>query len=306
MTNSKQMKDVMGTLTEIISLVKYSPKRENLPGNIKDLIHFESLHTDDEIEVAPTLDKLSATRWTVRGNAYKKIEISYLSMMKLWDVLLATGKLDSEVRAGIVGVQDQMLKFQFFYGLNLSQPLFAISDNLSKTLQKESLSVLRCLHLAELTIKTYKKMRSDEEAELFFKTVSKKALDYPIINKAALPCKRKRPTYGSLDNFFQVEGYSNSANTYHPTIQEQYFREQYFENLNLIKSSMKYRFNQPNFKAFLKMEQLLLNIILDNNYEDELAYLINAYKGDIDPMQVQTELFSMSTMFQGSKIFQIY
>ena len=56
------MKDVMGTVTEIISLAKYSPKRKNLLGNIKDLIHFESLHTDDEIEVAPTLDKLSATR----------------------------------------------------------------------------------------------------------------------------------------------------------------------------------------------------------------------------------------------------
>ena len=56
MTNSKQMKDVMGTVTEIISLVKYSPERENLLGNIKDLIHFESLHTGDEMEVAPTLD----------------------------------------------------------------------------------------------------------------------------------------------------------------------------------------------------------------------------------------------------------
>ena len=56
MTNSKQMKDVMGTVTEIISLVKYSPKRENLLGNIKDLVHFESLHTDDEIELAPTLE----------------------------------------------------------------------------------------------------------------------------------------------------------------------------------------------------------------------------------------------------------
>ena len=56
MTNSKQMKDVMGTVTEIISLVKYSPERENLLGNIKDLIHCESLHTGDEMEVAPTLD----------------------------------------------------------------------------------------------------------------------------------------------------------------------------------------------------------------------------------------------------------
>ena len=67
------MKDVMGTVTEIISLAKYSPKRENLLGNIEDLIHFQSLHTDDEIEVAPTLDKFSGTRWTVHGNAYKKI-----------------------------------------------------------------------------------------------------------------------------------------------------------------------------------------------------------------------------------------
>ena len=45
------------------------------------------------------------------------------------------------------------------------------------------------------------------------------------------------------------------------------------------------------------MEQLLLNIILDNNYEGELAYVFNVYKDDIDPMQVQPEAFSMSTMF---------
>ena len=56
------------------------------------------------------------------------------------------------------------------------------------------------LYLAELTVETYQKMHSDEEAELFFKTVSKKALDYSFINKAALPRKRKRPNYGSLDN----------------------------------------------------------------------------------------------------------
>ena len=28
------MKDVMGTVTELISLVKYSPKRENMLGNL--------------------------------------------------------------------------------------------------------------------------------------------------------------------------------------------------------------------------------------------------------------------------------
>ena len=147
---------------------KYSPKRENLPGTIKDLIHFESLHTNDETELVPTLDKVSATRWTVRGNAYKKIDSNYLPLMKLWDVSLATCKLDSQVEARIIGVQNQMCEFQFFYGLNLSQRLVAISDNLSKTLQKESMSALSGLHLAELTVKTYQKMRLDKEAGPFF------------------------------------------------------------------------------------------------------------------------------------------
>ena len=128
------MKDVMVTVTEIISLVKYLPKRENLLGNIKDLIHFESLHTDDEIEEARTLDKLSATRCTLRGNAYKKIESNYFPLMKLCDVSLAAGQLDSEVKARIIRIQGQMCVFQFFYVLNLSQRLFAISDNLLKTL----------------------------------------------------------------------------------------------------------------------------------------------------------------------------
>ena len=47
------------------------------------------------------------------------------------------------------------------------------------------------------------------------------------------------------------------------------------------------------------MEQLLLNIILDNNY-DELAYVFNVCKDDIDPTQLQMEAFSVSTIFQGS------
>ena len=78
--------------------------------------------------------------------------------MKLCDVSLAAGKLDSEVKARFIGVQNQMCEFEFFYGLNLSRQLFAISDNLSKTLQKGSMSALSGLYLPELTVQTYQKM----------------------------------------------------------------------------------------------------------------------------------------------------
>ena len=49
---------------------------------------------------------LSATRWTVLANLYKKLESNYLPLMKLWDVSLAAGKLDSEVKGRITGVQN--------------------------------------------------------------------------------------------------------------------------------------------------------------------------------------------------------
>ena len=46
-------------------------------------------------------------------------------------------------------------------------------------------------------------MRSGKEAELFFKTISKKALDYPFINKAALTRKWKCQTMDLLINTFK-------------------------------------------------------------------------------------------------------
>ena len=113
MADSKLMKDVMGTVSEIICLVKYSPKRENLLGSIKDLLFFESQHADNKTDPAPALDKLSATRWTVRGNAYQKIQSNFDPLMKLWDVSLAAGKLDSDVKSRIIGVKSQMTEFQF-------------------------------------------------------------------------------------------------------------------------------------------------------------------------------------------------
>ena len=91
MTDSKQMNGVMGTIAKVISLVKHSPKRENLLGNIKNFIHFEFIHTDEEILL---LD----------GQFVEKMVSDYLPLMKLWDVSLAAGKLDSEVKARIIEI----------------------------------------------------------------------------------------------------------------------------------------------------------------------------------------------------------
>ena len=62
-TNKLKPNGCNGNWNQDYFISKVLTKRENLLENIKDLIHFKSLHTDDEIEVAPTLDKLSATQF---------------------------------------------------------------------------------------------------------------------------------------------------------------------------------------------------------------------------------------------------
>ena len=78
------MKDVLGDVAKIISLVKYSPEGENMLGNIKDLIHFESLYTDDKItfklkHIAIMQTHIVPLLWnnTSGNNILKTLPLSY-------------------------------------------------------------------------------------------------------------------------------------------------------------------------------------------------------------------------------------
>ena len=136
--NVKILNDVMGTVGEICVLVKFSPKRENMLGEIKSNVDAEideeALNDDDKV---PSLDKLCVTRWTVRAKCFEKVEMNYNALMKLWDECLREGGVNSDVKARIIGCKCQMSTFYFFFGLCLGHRLFSITDNLSKTLQPE-------------------------------------------------------------------------------------------------------------------------------------------------------------------------
>jgi len=69
------------------------------------------------------------------------------------------------------GEQSQMAQFDLLFGLKLCQCILKITDNLSKTLQKSSLSAAEAQHVAALTVTTIKKMRSEEDFDLFFKLI---------------------------------------------------------------------------------------------------------------------------------------
>ena len=67
----KILSEVMGTVGEIIILIKFSPKREKMLGVLNENIEVSRDGDQQEVfEKATALSKLSATRWTVRANAY--------------------------------------------------------------------------------------------------------------------------------------------------------------------------------------------------------------------------------------------
>ena len=66
----KILDDTMGTVEEICILVKFSPRREKMLGSIQDNFELES---DEDAGECSSLQKLSATRWTVRASSFLKI-----------------------------------------------------------------------------------------------------------------------------------------------------------------------------------------------------------------------------------------
>ena len=79
----------MGVSREIIDLIKYSPKLENLLGQLKDLIECDS----EEVIKVISLVKLSETRWTIRAECFRKVLDNYDILMSVWDHYLRNENL---------------------------------------------------------------------------------------------------------------------------------------------------------------------------------------------------------------------
>ena len=71
----------------------------------------------------------------------------------------------------------------------------SITDNLSKTLQRETISLTEGRETAIKTVETFKSMRNTDSADCFFKTVKQKAANHNFVNKPILPRKVKSSNY---------------------------------------------------------------------------------------------------------------
>ena len=130
--------------------------------------------------------------------------------------------VESDVRGKIIGCQAQIKKFDFFFGLNLSQRIFSHTDNLLETLQKAGMSATSGQHNANLTKDALKKIRNDDCFATFYQTVLRKKQLHVSVTEPAVPRNKRAPRR------FEV----GTGTLLFPVTPEQVYRRIYFEALD--------------------------------------------------------------------------
>ena len=120
--NTKSFQDTISTAEEITILIKYSPKQENILGNINEQIECKN---DSDFH-ANNLLKVSEIRWTVRAVCFKRILGNCNVLWNVWKYSLQNDQMKTELKLHIIGVQTQLETFHQFFGLSLGHRIFPI------------------------------------------------------------------------------------------------------------------------------------------------------------------------------------
>ena len=121
----------MDTTKEIVSFIKFSPKRENMPGEIRENLEGPESEAKGILGLCPA-------RWTVHAPWFQRILENYAALLQEWTISLDE-KAQSDIRGRIIGCQAQMNTFDFLFGLNLGRGCF-----LTQKTYQEPYSKQRC------------------------------------------------------------------------------------------------------------------------------------------------------------------
>ena len=153
-SNCALLSQTMDIAKEIVTLIKFSPKRECLLKELKD-----NLEVKDEDTRPRGIIGLCPTRWTVRASCFRRILENYSILLQEWDICLSD-KLQPDVRGRIIGCKAQMERYDFFFGLHMGKRIYSHTDNLSRTLQGTKMAAVSGQRLANLTKENLTKMRT--------------------------------------------------------------------------------------------------------------------------------------------------
>ena len=151
------MTSCLDAVFEIIKLIKKSPKRDAIFQKLK-----HGLATD-----TPSFCVLCLTRWTVHVASLQSVLDNYEVLLSVWKKS-KNSQIDSEMKARIIGIETQMLTFNFLFGISLGTLILQHRDNLSKSLQHDTITVAEGQQLAKLTIDVLKSICKEDKFKSFY------------------------------------------------------------------------------------------------------------------------------------------
>ena len=72
----------------------------------------------------------------------------------------------------------------------------------------------------------------------------------------------------------------------------------YFEDLDLVVCGIKGRFDQPGYEVYSNLEGMLVKAVRKDNYDEDLQYIVDFYKGDFNRDQLSMQLGVCQATFQ--------
>ena len=191
---------------------------------------------------------LCPTCWTVRAASLQSVTDNY-EVLLVWREAL-DDSLDGEMRTHIVGVDTQMMKFIFLFGVCLGSLILRHSDNLSKSLKHKMLSAAEGQRIPKLTVSVIQKLHSDELFADFYQKVIKKHTRFGVADPC-VPRKRRAPQH------FEV---GSSKGDFHVTPKDHY-RQIYYEAIDYVVEDIHDRFNLPDYSIYRTLEELVVKVL---------------------------------------------
>ena len=192
-----------------------------------------------------------------------------------------------DVRARIFGVQAQMRKFDFLFGVMLGAMTLKHIDNLSKTMQHKDLSATEAQEIARLTITTLQSIRSDSAFSQFWDLVQQTASEHDV-EDSILPRHRKVPTNLEV----------GTSPPIYPDSPKDHYKQIYFEALDMLTTCIHDRFQQPGYLMCGTLESLILKAANGNDYRGEMKKALDFYGSDLDAYRLDGQLQVLSQHYK--------
>ena len=118
------------------------------------------------------------------------ISENWVALQSTWEAARQATK-DTEMRAKIIGVASQMERFDYFFGIELGQKYLNMVDNLSRSLQRATISACEGQEIVKKTVQSLQSIQSSDHFDLFWKYLEHRCSEFNI-SPPQLP-RRKRP-----------------------------------------------------------------------------------------------------------------